>query len=411
MNLYLSKPGVMSCAGNNIDQLWDAVTTGRQDNIKKLKACNGEEYFAARVDEAILKPSGARYDMKIMRIENAALEQIADDIAAVRDKYGADRIAVCIGSCDNGTEFSLAGHRKYFSDGEFPADYSLEIQGADYVSTFVAEKFRLTGPAITFATACSSSAGAIIKAAEMIKAGIADAAIVGGIDIASDTTLIGFSALEAVSSEITNPFSKNRHGITLGDGAAFFVMSREPLEKMPVSVKLLGWGESADAYHMTAPDPSGAGAEKAIRRALESSGISLEDVGYINLHGTGTKFNDSMEAKAVAAIFGEAREAGEAGGAHAASVPVSTTKPVTGHTLGAAAALEAAICWKALVENSGKNDNIKQPVQVWDGERDEELPVLNFVSGKSKLAEGELKVCLSNSFAFGGANACLVLGL
>lgn len=419
MNLYLSKPGVMSCAGNNINQLWDAVTTGRQDNIKKVKACNGEEYFAARVDEANLKPSGARYDMKIMRIENAALEQIADDIAAVRDKYGADRIAVCIGSCDNGTEFSLAGHRKYFSDGEFPADYSLEIQGADYVSTFVAEKFRLRGPAITFATACSSSAGAIIKAAEMIKAGIADAAIVGGIDIASDTTLIGFSALEAVSSEITNPFSKNRHGITLGDGAAFFVLTREPLEKMPVSVKLLGWGESADAYHMTSPDPSGAGAEKAIRRALENAGLATSDVGYINLHGTGTKFNDSMEAKAVVAIFGEAREAGEGGGAHAASVPVSTTKPVTGHTLGAAAALEAAICWKALVENSGKNDKIKLPVQVWDGERDEEFPELNIVDGKSGAdgeadaagTGGELKVCLSNSFAFGGANACLVLGV
>ena len=405
MNLYLSKPGVMSCAGNNIDQLWNTVITGSQKGIKKVKACNGEEYFAARIDDSVLKPSGARYDMKIIRIENAALEQIADDVAAVRDKYGADRIAVCIGSCDNGSEFSVAGHRKYFTEGEFPADYSLEMQGADYVSTFAAEKFGLTGPAITFATACSSSAGAIIKAAEMIMGGIADAALVGGIDIASDTTLIGFSALEAVSSEITNPFSKNRHGITLGDGAAFFVLTKEPvvsihsLREHSTTVRLLGWGESADAYHMTSPDPSGAGAEKAICRALESSGVSLADVGYINLHGTGTKFNDSMEAKAVSAIFGEK------------SIPVSTTKPITGHTLGAAAALEAAICWKALVENSGKNDNIKLPVQVWDGERDEELPALNFVSGKSKLAEGELKVCLSNSFAFGGANACLVLGI
>ena len=405
MDLYLSKPGVMSCAGNNIDELWNAVITGKQDNIKKVKACNDEEYFAARIPDDILKPSGARYDMKIMRIENAALEQIEDDVKAVVSKYGADRIAVCIGSCDNGTEFSLANHRKYFADGVFPKDYNIEIQGADYVSTFVAEKFGLTGPAVTFATACSSSAGAIIKAAEMIIGGVADAALVGGIDIASDTTLIGFSALEAVSSEITNPFSKNRHGITLGDGAAFFVLTREHLDGS--SVKLLGWGESADAYHMTSPDPSGAGAEKAIRRALEASGVATSDVGYINLHGTGTKFNDSMEAKAVAAIFGGD---GEATG-QTAQVPVSTTKPVTGHTLGAAAALEAAICWKALVENQGKNDNIKIPLQVWDGERDEEIPVLNFVSGKSKLAEGELKVCLSNSFAFGGANACLVLGI
>ena len=397
MELYLSKPGVMSCAGNNIEELWKSVTTGNQKNIKKVKACNDEEYFAARIADDSLQASGARYDMKIMRIENAALEQIADDVLAVKERYGADRVAVCLGSCDNGTEFSLANHRKYFAEGEFPKDYNIEIQGADYVSTFVAEKFGLTGPAVTFATACSSSAGAIIKASEMIMGGVVDAAVVGGIDIASDTTLIGFSALEAVSSEITNPFSKNRHGITLGDGAAIFVLTREHLDGS--SVKLLGWGESADAYHMTSPDPSGAGAEKAIRRALEASKVAASEVGYINLHGTGTKFNDSMEGKAVAAIFGEK------------TVPVSTTKPVTGHTLGAAAALEAAICWKALVENQGKNDNIKLPLQVWDGERDEEIPELNIVDGKSGAAKGNLKICLSNSFAFGGANACLVLGI
>ena len=422
MDLFLSKPGVMSCAGKNIDELWQSVTGGNQREIKKVTACNGEEYFAARIDESVLKPSGSRYEMKIMRIENAALEQIKDEVEAAVGKYGAERIAVCVGSCDNGTEFSLAGHRKYFAEEKFPEDYSLEIQGADYVATFVAEKFGLKGPVNTFSTACSSSAGAIIKAAEMIMGGIVDAAVVGGIDIASDTTLIGFSALEAVSSEITNPFSKNRHGITLGDGAAFFVLTKDAPVVEPVettlssltefasqtsqgltrgSIRLLGWGESADAYHMTSPDPSGAGAEKAIRRALENAGVAVSDVGYINLHGTGTKFNDSMESKAVAAIFGENGTA---------KVPVSTTKPVTGHTLGAAAALEAAICWKALVENQ-KKENIKLPVQVWDGERDEELPQLNFVDSKSEAVKGDLKICLSNSFAFGGANACLVLGV
>ena len=213
--------------------------------------------------------------MKVMRIENAALEQISADVDAVKKLYGPDRIAVCVGSCDNGTEFSVAAHRKFFAEGEFPADYNLEIQGADYAATFVAEKFGITGPANCFSTACSSSAGAIIKAAEMIKAGLADAVVAGGIDIASDTTLVGFGALEAVSSEITNPFSRNRHGITLGDGAAFFVLTREALSSSGLTrgpVRLLGWGESADAYHMTSPDPSGAGAEKAIRRALASAG-------------------------------------------------------------------------------------------------------------------------------------------
>ncbi len=407
MDLFFSKPGVMSCAGKNIDELWNSVLSGNQSNIKRVKACNGDEFFAARISDSDLKPADSRYDMKIIRIEEQALSQISDDIKAAVERYGAERVAVCVGSCDNGTEFSLAGHKKYFAEGEFPKEYNLEIQGADYVSTYIAERFGLKGPVNTFSTACSSSAGAIIKAAEMILGGLVDAAVVGGIDIASDTTLIGFSALEAVSSEITNPFSKNRHGITLGDGAAFFVLSREPLKREnqnDFGIKLLGWGESADAYHMTSPDPSGAGAEKAIRRALESSGICASDVGYINLHGTGTKFNDSMEAKAVTSVFGDSK------------VFVSTTKPVTGHTLGAAASLELALCWKALVANNcEKNDNRKLPVQVWDGEFDSELPVLNFVGKetfeKNTAIKGNLKVCLSNSFAFGGANACLVIGV
>ena len=396
MNLYLSKPGVMSCAGNNIDELWTAISNCSQSGIKKTAAMNGEEHFAARIDDSNLQPSGARFEMKISRIENAALEQIKDDVNTVVEKYGAERVAVCIGSCDNGTELSIAGHRKYLTEGNFPENYSLEIQGADYAATFIAEKFGLRGPVNTFSTACSSSAGAIVKGAELILADLADAVIVGGIDIASDTTLIGFNALEAVSSEITNPFSKNRHGITLGDGAAFFVLSREPLSK----IQRLGWGESSDAYHMTSPDPSGAGAQKAIQRALDDSNLKPEEVGYINLHGTGTKLNDSMESKAVDAIFGT----------KGIKVPVSTTKPVTGHTLGAAAALELAICWKAIVEDSENADGITLPPQIWDGEKDEEIPELNFTDKNSKIPQNQLKVCLSNSFAFGGANACLAIG-
>lgn len=396
MNLYLSKPGVMSCAGNNIDELWTAISNCSQSGIKKTAAMNGEEHFAARIDDSNLQPSGARFEMKISRIENAALEQIKDDVNTVVEKYGAERVAVCIGSCDNGTELSIAGHRKYLTEGNFPENYSLEIQGADYAATFIAEKFGLRGPVNTFSTACSSSAGAIVKGAELILADLADAVIVGGIDIASDTTLIGFNALEAVSSEITNPFSKNRHGITLGDGAAFFVLSRDPLSK----IQLLGWGESSDAYHMTSPDPSGAGAQKAIQRALDNSNLKPEEVGYINLHGTGTKLNDSMESKAVDAIFGT----------KGIKVPVSTTKPVTGHTLGAAAALELAICWKAIVEDFENADGITLPPQIWDGEKDEEIPELNFTDKNSKIPQNQLKVCLSNSFAFGGANACLAIG-
>lgn len=386
MSIYISKPGVMCCVATSLEELWTAVTEGNQSGIKRVKTCTNEEYYAARIDESKLKPSTGRYDMHTIRVEEAALNQISDDIEIVKEKYGAERIAICIGSCDNGNEFSLEGHKAYFAKGNFPDNYCLEMQGADYVATFIKEKYGIKGPTTTFSTACSSSAGATIKGAELLISGLADAVIVGGIDSASDTVLVGFNALEAVSPEITNPFSKNRNGITLGDGASFYILTKEPLFNN--KIKLLGWGESSDAYHMTSPDPDGLGAEKAIRRALLCAGIEPKEVDYINMHGTGTKLNDIMEAKAIDSIFGDYK------------VPASTTKGVTGHTLGAAAALELAICYSAI-------NNIGLPIQVWDKEQDPELPVLNIVNEKTNK---KVKICISNSFGFGGANACLVIG-
>lgn len=396
--IFLSNPGVFCAAGDSIQELWNSVKSQNQKGIKKVVAVSGEEFFAARIDDDKIKNSTGRFDMRIIRIEEQALNQISDVIESVKKKYGASRIGVCVGSCDNGTEFSLAGHREYFADGMFSKDYSIEMQGADYVATFISEKYEITGSSCAFSTACSSSAGAIIKAAEMLKADLVDAVIAGGVDIASDTTLLGFNSLEAISNEITNPFSKNRHGITLGEAAAFFVLTKEKVSDY--DVRLLGWGESADAYHMTSPDPSGKGAEIAMKKALEMSCLQSKEIDYINMHGTGTKFNDSMEAKAINIVFN-----GE-------NVPVSTTKAITGHTLGASAALELAICYEALVKNKGKTDNIELPLQVWDGEQDPDLPIINIIDNKKcELSKKEIKKCLSNSFAFGGANASLVIGI
>ncbi len=403
MDIYVSKPGVMCAGGTSLEELWQSVVEGNQKGIKKVITCTGEEFFAAKIEDSALKASSARYDMRIMQIEEQALEQIESAINAAKAKYGKERIAVCIGSCDNGTEFSLAGHRQYFKNGEFPESYNIEIQGADYVSTFISEKYDLQGPCSTFSTACSSSAGAVIKGAEMIMAGIADAVVVGGIDIASDTVLLGFNSLETIDSNITNPISKNRHGITIGEAGAFFVLSKDVLEKSEnsdeKSVKILGWGESADAYHMTSPDPSGEGAKVAMQRALDMAGLKACEVDYVNLHGTGTRFNDSMECIAVDKVFADYK------------VPVSTTKPITGHTLGAAAALELSVCYAALVDYSDKiSNNVKLPVQKWDGEQDPQLPVLNVINTETAKNVKQVKVCMSNSFAFGGANASIIIG-
>ena len=398
-SVYLSEPSVLCGAGASCNELWESVISGDQKGIKTVSALNDNKFFVGRVDDSVLKETSSKYKMRIMSLEETALLGLEAQINLAKQKYSADRIGVCVGSCDNGTELSLKGHRAYFSEGKFPEDYSLEIQGADYVSTFISEKYGLTGPTLTFSTACSSSAGAIIKAAELIKAGICDAVIAGGIDIASNTVLMGFDSLEAVSSEVTNPFSANRHGITLGEAAAFFVVTADKLDEDSLSVELLGYGESADAYHMTSPDPSGEGAACAMEQALNRAKLKPSDIDYVNLHGTGTKFNDSMEAKAVDKIFGDYK------------VPVSTTKPMTGHTLGAAGALEAAICYCTILKNDCANE-IKLPIQVWDGVQDAELPVLNIVGKDNKWENtGKVKICMSNSFAFGGANSCLILGV
>lgn len=394
-NIFLSKPGVITCAGFNADELWASVTTGKQSGIKKVKAVSEEDFFAGRIEESRLKPTSARFSMKIHRIQEMALEQIAKEVESVKEKYGAQRIAVCVGSCDNGTEFSVAGHKVFFETGKFPSDYSIEMQGADYPSTFVKEKFSLKGPCLSFSTACSSSAEAIIKGAQLINSGLADAVIAGGVDLVSDTVLLGFGALEAVSSEITNPFSVNRHGITLGEGAAFFVLTRQDL--FSTGIELLGYGESSDAHHMTSPDPSGAGAEKAMNNALHNADLKPEDIDYINLHGTGTKLNDLMESKAVDAVFGSYK------------IPASTTKPFTGHTLGAGSAVELAVCFQAIVKNRNA-EKILLPLQMWDGQKDSEIPQLNFVDKDNCTGFKKVKICMSNSFAFGGSNACLIAG-
>lgn len=393
--VYFSRPAVFCAAGNNIDELWENVAAGNQGGIRRVKALNGKEFYAARISDDLLEKSSGLYDMRIIRIEEQALRQIEKEIEFVKNKYGENRIGVCVGSCDNGTEFSVAGHREFFARGEFSESYALEMQGADYVASFISEKYGLRGVSLAFETACSSSAGAIIKASELIRSGVCDAVVAGGIDISSDTVLMGFDSLEAVSPEITNPFSRNRRGITLGEAGAFFVLSKELLpENLPV--QLLGYGESADAYHMTSPDPSGDGAKRAMEKALNSAGIKPEEVDYINLHGTGTKYNDSMEAKAVQSVFG--------GG-----VSASTTKPVTGHTLGAAGALEAAICYACIEKNFNKKE-IKLPVQVWDKQQDSEIPALNIIDDENNKNSGKVKICLSNSFAFGGANSSLIIG-
>lgn len=406
----MSEPGIACAAGNNAADFWRTLTTGNQDGLVQVKTHSGREFYAAKIPDGALKKTGARHDMRVIQIEELALKQIAPLVEAAKQKYGAARVAVCVGCCDNGSEFSVAGHREYFEKGAFPKNYTLEIQSADYPATYAKERFGLAGPAYVFATACSSSGSAIIKAAQLIQAGIVDAALCGGVDVASDTVLLGFDSLEAVSETKTNPFSANRSGITLGEGAAFFLMTKDKgLACAPAAarlgfanncpVALLGWGESADANHMTAPLADGSGALAAMKEALACAGLEASEIDYVNLHGTGTKLNDSMEAKATAELFGEL----------AAALPCSSTKPMTGHTLGASSAVELAACWLSIVNNDGAAGGASLPLHVYDGQRDPALARLNFIQKDTKINKATT-VCMSNSFGFGGCNVSLIIG-
>jgi 3-oxoacyl-[acyl-carrier-protein] synthase-1 len=211
-----------------------------------------------------------------------------------------------------------------------------------------------------------------------------DAALAGGVDTLCRLTVCGFTALESAAPERCNPMSRHRRGTNIGEGAALFLLSREP-----ASVALAGGGESTDAYHLSAPDPQGAAAENAMRRALAQAGARAEDVAYVNLHATATRKNDEMESRVMARLFPPA-------------TPMSGTKPLTGHALGAAGALEAAFCWLALTGDG------TLPPHVWDGEMDPELPPLHLVAPRERLPKSAGRVVMSNSFAFGGSNAALL---
>ena len=221
------------------------------------------------------------------------------------------------------------------------------------------------------------------SAARLLEAGICDLVITGGVDTLCNLTLLGFNSLEVISESPSLPFSKNRDGINISEAGALFLMTRNKCEN-----KLLGYGESSDAYHHSAPHPEGEGAMASMKSALSSAKLSESEIDYINLHGTGTLQNDSMEAKAVYEIFGT-------------GIPCSSTKSLTGHTLGAAGAIEAAFSLLAL-------EHQQLPVHHWDNFPDTSIPQLNLIS--DSRPEKPVKTVLSNSYAFGGNNCSIILG-
>jgi 3-oxoacyl-[acyl-carrier-protein] synthase I len=327
----------------------------------------------------------AQWDCRNNRLAWLGLNQ--DDFLArvrtARQRYGAIRIALLLGTSTASIKATEEGYRRLENDSRLPADLGRRaIHTPHSLTAFVAAALDIGGPCLTISTACSSSAKVFAAAERLIRLGIVDAAVVGGVDSLCDSVLFGFNALELVSPDPCRPFDAGRRGISIGEAAGFALLERIDADT-EMGLRLLGCGESSDAHHMSTPDPEGIGAELALRDVLDRAGIDVSQVDYINLHGTASQKNDAMEAALVARMF-------------PASTRVSSTKGLTGHTLGAAGIIEAAITLLALHEgfvpgNAGTMtpDPTCTAHFAWQNEF---RPV---------------QIALSHSFGFGGSNACL----
>lgn len=388
--VHLNAVGVICAAANDLPSLRTAIFADAARGVAvNDRVWSGHALPLGCVDGALADigelPASLRSRNNAMLL--SALAQIRDVVDGAIARYGAHRVGICLGTSTSGIAEAEIGLSAHARDGAFPAGFHISQQELGSPAIALAHVLGAAGPVSVVSTACSSSAKAMISAARWLRMGLCDVVISGGVDTLCAFTVAGFAALEAVSTTRCNPFSANRNGINIGEGAALFVMSRDS-----GPIQLLGWGEASDAHHVSAPEPSGRGARMAMQAALNRAGLAADDIDYINLHGTATAQNDVMEAIAVAAVLGE-------------RIAASSTKPLTGHTLGAAAAIEAAICWAALTDNPQG----RFPVHHWDGVADPALPALQIATAGSQRGR-PLRRVLSNSFAFGGSNTSLIFG-
>ncbi|WP_339455592.1 beta-ketoacyl-[acyl-carrier-protein] synthase family protein [Pseudomonas sp. EA_65y_Pfl1_P120] len=385
MTAYLNALGIICALGRGKAEVSRSLFAGD---------CSGMRAESGWVPERVLPVAGVHGELATIPLElgqqssrnnqlllEAAL-QIEDEIRQAINTHGTSRVGIVLGTSTSGIDEASRGIAHYLRENQFPGDYDYQQQELSAPANFLADWLQLSGPAYVISTACTSSARALMSAQRLLDLGVCDAVICGGVDSLCKLTLNGFTALDAVSNERCNPFSANRNGINIGEAAVLFLMSKEP-----APIALLGSGASCDAHHISAPEPSGKGALKSMCKALTSAKLQPEQIGYLNLHGTATQHNDAMESLAVASLFPE-------------GVPCSSTKPMSGHTLGAAGALEAAFCWLSLVHK-------RMPPHVWDGQPDPALPALQWAQAAQAL---EKRCLMSNSFAFGGNNVSLIIG-
>jgi 3-oxoacyl-[acyl-carrier-protein] synthase-1 len=391
--LLLSSYTATTCLGRGLEATREALRAGRSGLAHcDFETVNLDTWIGevTAVDAEKLPKSLSRYDCRNNRLTLMGLETdgFADRVREAVARYGKERVGIFLGTSTAGIlQTEQAYRRRDPVTGALPDDFIYRTTHNSFsLAEFTRDYFGLEGMAMAISTACSSSAKVFAAAARQLALGTIDAAIVGGVDSLCLTTLYGFASLELTSTRPCRPYDTDRDGISIGEGAAFALLERA--DNAPAgSVLLLGAGESSDAYHMSSPHPEGLGARLAMEAALRSAGLSPADIDYINLHGTSTPANDAAEGKAVAALFGN-------------RVPCSSTKGATGHTLGAAGAVEAVICALALTDGWLPGSPGTQTV-------DPAAPINYLLAGH----EGQVRHALSNSFGFGGSNCSLIFGV
>lgn len=398
--------GVISPIGNSVKDFWDANCNGRSGTgpITKFDATGFDTRIAAEIKDfdplKYISPKEVKRTARFCQIAIAASKEAIQDSGLQLDKEDPYRIGVFVGSGIGGLDVIEEQHSVLLQKGPSRMSvFTIPMLITNMAPGQISIAFGLKGPNISIATACASAAHAIGEAYYTIKTGEADVMVTGGTEACITKTGIGgFCACKALSTrndepqKASRPFDKERDGFVMGEGAGIIVLETlEHAKKRGANIyaELIGYGANGDAYHMTAPSPDGEAAAKCMQLALDSARINPEDVDYINAHGTSTQLNDKIETMAIKKIFGD----------KAYKIPVSSTKSMTGHLLGAAGAVELIASILAITKNIiPPTINYEFP----DPECD-----LDYVPNTPR--EGKVDVALSNSLGFGGHNATLIV--
>ena len=390
IGFFLNDLGILCALGSGKQAIRSGLLSGDRKGLAQTDEFSpGRPLWLGRVDCALPEiPSELSvFACRNNRLLLAALRQIQPTVERMIARFGAQRIGIVLGTSTSGVRNTEMALRSLSAQGQFPRAYHYKQQQMGAGADFLAACLGVKGPAYTISSACSSSGKSLASARRLLNLDLCDAVIVGGADSLCGLTVNGFAALESLSSGLCKPFGRNRDGINIGEAATLFVLSREP-----GPVRLSGLAATSDAYHFSAPDPTGVAVTQAMRLALDQAGLETRQVDYLNLHGTATLLNDAMESRAVSGLFGE-------------ELAVSSSKGMTGHALGGAAALELGFCW--LLLNDGDPEGTLIP-NMNDDELDDSLPKLNLVKPGQKLRR-RINVCQSNSFSFGGSNVSILV--